>query len=307
MARGSGSGTVCPTLSRSGSVEQEPSTVRSLRRAAVALTAEQFAADGRTWWHGTRYGRLLPAVETSGQGFHVGTYEAARQALAAQCGWDLGPLEQGPERHEAARAHLRKWTDRETANPDGSYSYATERLAGIGDSEEIVRFDGDYLDLLAYTQQHESSMIEPWSARHAAARAGLGLRRAGAVVLEPPSFPLVHRGTGALSGKGAEAQPGPAERPLLIPVWIVGEMTNSPTGGELRDDFWANGVMASNLRRGRARRGMYYRNISEDSGHASAVMPSRDGVRTHKDFVVETLRQGEPVTERVLASYPELV
>ena len=306
MARGAGCTAEAQASPRGGASVRETGVLRDLRRAAVALTPDEFADSPQTWWHGTRYGKLLAAVETSGQGFHVGSYEAARQALAAQCGWDLGPREQGAERQEAARAYLRKWAGEETANPDGSYTYRTKRLAGIGDSEETVRFDGDYLDLVAYARQYDNGMVEPWAARYAAARAGLGLRRAGTVSLDPPVYPVVHRGSGELSDKGADAQPDGKERPVLIPVWIVGEMTNAPTGGELRDDYWANGVMASNLRRNRARRGMYYKNISEDEGSVSAVLPNRAGVCTHADFIAEALRRGEPVPERVLACYPQL-
>ncbi len=42
----------------------------------------------------------------------------------------------------------------------------------------------------------------------------------------------------------------------------------------LTPDFKANGMMSGQLKKGNAKRGYYYRNISEDSGSVSAVVPS---------------------------------
>jgi hypothetical protein len=57
-------------------------------------TPSQFAADPRTWWHGryTMGGRLStlsgvgsgPGMETSGEGFHAGTREAAEERLTGR-------------------------------------------------------------------------------------------------------------------------------------------------------------------------------------------------------------------------------
>lgn len=61
-------------------------------------------------------------------------------------------------------------------------------------------------------------------------------------------------------------------RPAIFPVRIIGRMTNSPW--DPRKDFHANGMMRSQIRRGRAKSGYFYRNIAEDSGSISAVVPS---------------------------------
>jgi len=199
-------------------------------------------------------------------------------ALAAQTGWDLGPREKGPERYTAARAVLRKYARAETENPDGSFTYVEHRFAGIGDSTETVGFDGDFIEVLDYKQEHDIELLDPGGASHAAKRAGLGLRQAGKVRMKPPTYPLVHRGTGLLAGKGPDAMPAAKEKPALIPVWIVGPMTNT-SYGNLRDDFWANGVMRSNLARGRARSGFFYRNVSEDEATAGRMTTSTGSPR----------------------------
>ncbi len=59
--------------------------------------------------------------------------------------------------------------------------------------------------------------------------------------------------------------------PIIFPVKIVGPMTNNiwhPLA-----DFQANGIMGRFLKAGRARRGYYYRNVGEDEGSISAVVP----------------------------------
>ena len=61
-------------------------------------------------------------------------------------------------------------------------------------------------------------------------------------------------------------------KPALFPVSITGPMTNTP--GTPHEDFKANGMMAGQIKKGNAKRGYYYRNISEDSGSISAVVPS---------------------------------
>ena len=40
------------------------------------------------------------------------------------------------------------------------------------------------------------------------------------------------------------------------------------------EDFKANGYMRAALKRGHAKRGYYYKNIAEDTGSISAVVPS---------------------------------
>lgn len=59
--------------------------------------------------------------------------------------------------------------------------------------------------------------------------------------------------------------------PEIIPVKLTGEMTNTPETPH--DDYAANRYMAAQKKMGRARRGYFYRNVAEDEGSISAVVP----------------------------------
>jgi GNAT superfamily N-acetyltransferase len=75
------------------------------------------------------------------------------------------------------------------------------------------------------------------------------------------------------------------DKPALFPLRITGEMSNTPQTPH--EDYKANGYMQGQLKKGVAKRGYYYRNIGEDEGSISAVLPSRDHVKTHADFIRE--------------------
>jgi hypothetical protein len=77
--------------------------------------------------------------------------------------------------------------------------------------------------------------------------------------------------------------------PEIIPVRLTGEMTNTPQNPH--PDYHANGYMTAQKKMGRARRGYYYTNVSEDEGSISAVVP--DG--SH----VERLDKGVPKQMRL--------
>lgn len=59
--------------------------------------------------------------------------------------------------------------------------------------------------------------------------------------------------------------------PEVFPSHIVGPMTNTPQ--RPHEDFKANGYMAGQIKRGRAKSGYYYENVAEDEGSISAVVP----------------------------------
>jgi hypothetical protein len=61
-------------------------------------------------------------------------------------------------------------------------------------------------------------------------------------------------------------------KPRVSPYKLVGCMTNSPRNPH--EDWRANGYMRAQLRKGTARCGYYYRNIAEDEGSISIVVPS---------------------------------
>jgi len=62
-------------------------------------------------------------------------------------------------------------------------------------------------------------------------------------------------------------------KPVVFPVRIIGNMTNTPRNPH--NDITANSLMVRNLKLGNARSGYYYVNDGEDSGSISAVVPNK--------------------------------
>ncbi len=62
-------------------------------------------------------------------------------------------------------------------------------------------------------------------------------------------------------------------KPIIFPVKITGHMTNTPQSP--LSDGKANGLMGRSLRAGNAKSGFYYKNIGEDEGSISAVVPDK--------------------------------
>lgn len=65
-------------------------------------------------------------------------------------------------------------------------------------------------------------------------------------------------------------------KPSIKPFKIVGPMSNTPQNPY--DDFKANGYMKASLKKGNAKRGFYYRNVGEDAGSISAVVPNANHI-----------------------------
>ena len=61
-------------------------------------------------------------------------------------------------------------------------------------------------------------------------------------------------------------------KPIIFPVRIIGKMTNSIHTPH--EDSRANSMMIRNLKSGNAKSGYYYKNIGEDAGSISAVVPN---------------------------------
>lgn len=161
------------------------------------LNTDQFK-----WWHGSAYGG--PTDTPGSTGVHVGTREAARQALHARIG---------------RRADGKDW--------DGSQEYGKTLLAGYGSVEKLGG--------------------------------------------SPTGHVVDH-------GKGGDYYPDPEKsstplhlKPALFPVEIAGRMSNTPD--RPHGDWQANGRMKGHLQRGTARSGYFYKNIAEDEGSVSAVVP----------------------------------
>jgi hypothetical protein len=66
-------------------------------------------------------------------------------------------------------------------------------------------------------------------------------------------------------------------KPAIKKYKIICPMTNTNTS--FYNDGPANGYMRASLKRGNAKRGFYYRNVSEDPGSISAVVPNGDCVK----------------------------
>ncbi len=85
-------------------------------------------------------------------------------------------------------------------------------------------------------------------------------------------------------------------KPIIFPVRIVGRMTNTPSTPHA--DFKANGYMKASITRGFAKSGFYYRNISEDEGSISAVVPNS----TFLQPVRLLMQQDLPLATRAVCS-----
>ena len=155
--------------------------------------------NGRQFFHGTPNGEVGSTV--AAYGVHVGTHEAAKQALEAKIG----------------RPATGSW--------DGTRTYG----------QTLVRSTG----------------------------AGYGIMN--------PQGSEPHLPTGEATYPGGSPVPMDV-KPNIVPVSITGRMTNTPQTPH--DDFRANGMMAGQLKRGRARSGYFYSNVGEDAGSVSAVVPS---------------------------------
>ena len=130
-----------------------------------------------------------------------------------------------------------------------------------------------------------------------AAHEALGARMAGK---NPGNYPKAYDqaiDTARRTGQTGSKRPGayPSD-PKITPGRIVGKMSNN-TFQPYRDEV-ANG-MAGRLRH----QGVYYKNIAEDSGSVSAVLPNREHFKTHEDFLVDARAAGKSIPKRALKGY----
>ena len=71
-----------------------------------------------------------------------------------------------------------------------------------------------------------------------------------------------------------------SNKPAIKKYQIIGKMSNHihiPM-----DDFKANGIMQGMLKRGKAKNGYYYKNVGEDVGSISAVVPNANHIKEIK-------------------------
>jgi hypothetical protein len=152
---------------------------------------------GPQWYHGTPSGDLRGSY----YGLHVGTQEAARQALNARIGTPVRGDWDGTRRYGDTMLRGSHGVNMTTGERDTSQDYLP--------SGEATYSSGDKIDLDSL--------------------------------------------------------------PEIMPVAIHGPMTNTPD--RPHGDWQANGIMAGQVKRGRAKSGYYYRNEAEDEGSVSAVVP----------------------------------
>lgn len=163
-------------------------------------------------WHGSAYGG--PTDNPGEFGVHVGTQEAARQALNARIGH---------------RADGRDW--------DGTEPHGEALLAGKDTIRDLGR------DVTGYS-------------------------------VDAPNHDFYARDV--KSDRFGRMEVPAHLQPRLFPVRITGPMTDT-----IHEDMRANGIMRAQLRRGTARRGYFYKNIAEDPGSISAVVPSWNHLKAY--------------------------
>lgn len=178
---------------------------------AQKMVDEKLASIG-AYWHGTPSGDLRGGTS----GLHVGTKQAAMEALEARIG---------------IPADGKGW--------DGTREYGETLLAGR-DRVKSGQF-GEYRD----TGYNADSPHEDFYAKD-------------------HKFPTVSGGVLV----------DPKWKPWIRPVLIVGQMSKRH-----KTDSAANFSMGKRLKMGTATEGFYYKNIAEDDGSISAVLPNGESVR----------------------------
>jgi hypothetical protein len=105
---------------------------------------------------------------------------------------------------------------------------------------------------------------------------------------------------------------GPGSRWEVAAGIPRGEMADWPrmSRHEPMSDVRANAVESGLRKKGQQmRRGIYYVNASEGSQEdvpVSAIVPHRQGFKTHEDYVIEARAQGKRIPEHVIQQYPKL-
>lgn len=176
------------------------------------------SAPNGIYYHGSATGDLRGGPS----GLHLGTHEAARQALSARIGHPL-------------HGH---W--------DGTRQYGQTKLMGKNSlrkrGEHITGYNVDAPDHDYYPHEHKKGL------------------------------PVA-----SYRGEGKDVKVEPHHTPRIRAYKITGPMTNShqnPHG-----DSQANGLMRGLKRRGKPKRGFFYKNDGEDYGSISAVVPDASHIQ----------------------------
>ncbi len=87
------------------------------------------------------------------------------------------------------------------------------------------------------------------------------------------------------------------DKPTIQPVKIKGQMSNSPQAP--MGDYQAGGRMAGQIKKGNAKSGYFYKNVSEDEGSISAVVPSKEHLSQLTDIWNKANKQLPDITNLI--------
>lgn len=187
------------------------------------LSRDELKSTKGVWWHGSPSGDM----RGGSYGLHLGTYEAAKQALEAR----IGTPAEG------------EW--------DGTRKYGETLLAG---KKRLAELDPN------------------------------GYNETGFNVDAPEENYFASKMPNYGSGEAIN----PEHTPSIEPYSLNGKMTNSPQNPH--EDSMANGYMRAALKRGNAKSGYYYKNVGEDAGSVSIVVPNSG----HIEKIVNKQQSGPP-------------
>jgi hypothetical protein len=174
------------------------------------------------YWRSNVYYHGSPSGDLRGgtSGLHLGTHEAATQALEAR----IGKPAEG------------SW--------DGTREYGKTRLMGkINQNKTKFSSTGHNSD----APDHDY-------------------------------YPHEHKNPEHKYANG-ESMPN-SVKPNIKGYNLIGPMSNNPHTPH--EDFKANGYMQASLKKGNAKRGYFYKNVGEDEGSISAVVPNGSHVKPNE-------------------------
>ena len=90
--------------------------------------------------------------------------------------------------------------------------------------------------------------------------------------------------------------------PKVIPGRIVRPMANNPKTAKTDSNVNARAAEGEQQETGE---GEFYRNMAEDRGSISAMLPGRSHFRTHEDYLVEARSKGKKIPKRAMQGYTE--
>lgn len=91
--------------------------------------------------------------------------------------------------------------------------------------------------------------------------------------------------------------------PQVIPGRIVRPMANNPKTAKTDSNVNARAAEGEQQETGE---GEFYRNMAEDRGSISAMLPGRSHFRTHEDYLVEARAKRKKIPKRAMQGYTEI-